>query len=105
MELNEEYNLTISGHTDDVGDEAKNLDLSKRRAASVRNYLINKGIDEKRLTSEGYGESKPIADNKTSKGRALNRRVEFEISYETVTYEKVENPELQNINNENDSIK
>ena len=105
MELNEEYNLTISGHTDDVGDEAKNLDLSKRRAASVRNYLINKGIDEKRLTSEGYGESKPIADNKTSKGRALNRRVEFEISYETVTYEKVENPELQNINNEDDSIK
>lgn len=104
MELNEEYNLTISGHTDNVGNDDLNMDLSQRRAASVRQYLINKGIDEKRLTSIGYGETKPIADNKTSKGRALNRRVEFEISYETVTYEKVINPELQN-NIENDTIK
>ena len=105
MELNEEYNLTISGHTDNVGDDAMNLDLSERRAASVRKYLINKGIDENRLTSLGFGETKPIADNKTSKGRALNRRVEFEISYETVTYEKVTNPELEENNIENDSIK
>ena len=105
MELNEEYNLTISGHTDNVGDDAMNLDLSERRAASVRKYLINKGIDEKRLTSLGFGETKPIADNKTAKGRALNRRVEFEISYETVTYEKVTNPELEENNIENDSIK
>ena len=105
MELNEEYNLTISGHTDNVGDDAMNLDLSERRAASVRKYLINKGIDEKRLTSLGFGETKPIADNKTAKGRALNRRVEFEISYETVTYEKVANPELEENNIETDSIK
>lgn len=100
MELNSEYNLSIFGHTDNVGDPKKNLVLSQKRAEAVRQYLIKKGIDENRLVSEGFGDTKPIADNKTSKGRAQNRRVEFEVNYEEVTFEKVVNPELQNMVNE-----
>jgi outer membrane protein OmpA-like peptidoglycan-associated protein len=69
--------MRIEGHTDDRGNDEKNLDLSKRRAASVVRYLVDKGIDESRLDSEGYGESKPLTTNKTSAGRADNRRVEF----------------------------
>jgi outer membrane protein OmpA-like peptidoglycan-associated protein len=106
LELNPEYHLTISGHTDNDGDEDKNMNLSISRAAAVAKYIENKGIAAERLTSQGFGENRPIADNKTTKGRAKNRRVEFEISYETITYEKVINPELQNIttpsNNNND---
>lgn len=71
--------LRIEGHTDSVGREDKNLDLSIRRAASVRRFLIESGIDESRLESVGYGQSRPIADNKTKEGRAKNRRVEFTI--------------------------
>ncbi len=104
MELNPEYHLTISGHTDNAGDDNKNMQLSIDRAAAVGKYIIDKGIISHRITTQGFGETKPIADNKTSKGRAQNRRVEFEISYEEVTFEKVQNPELQNIINTNDSI-
>ncbi|MFU8806628.1 MAG: OmpA family protein, partial [Bradymonadaceae bacterium] len=71
--------LRIEGHTDSVGRESMNLDLSKRRAASVRQHLINRGISAQRLESEGYGPGKPIADNATPEGRAKNRRVEFTI--------------------------
>src|SRR5690606_22719725 len=66
---------TIEGHTDDRGTEAYNLELSKRRAASVRQYLIDKGVAASRLESVGYGESRPEADNATPEGRAQNRRV------------------------------
>ena len=104
MELNPEYHLTISGHTDNAGDDDKNMQLSIDRAAAVGKYITNKGIDAQRITTQGFGETKPIADNKTSKGRAQNRRVEFEISYEEITFEKVQNSELQNIINTNDSI-
>ena len=68
----------------------------------VGKYITDKGIDSHRITTQGFGETKPIADNNTSKGRTQNRRVEFEISYEAVTFEKIQNPELQN--NINDSI-
>jgi large repetitive protein len=71
--------LRVEGHTDSVGADKKNLDLSKRRAASVRKYLTEHGIEDTRLDSEGFGEQKPIADNKTNEGRAENRRVEFMI--------------------------
>jgi len=74
-----ELKLRIEGHTDDVGDDASNMTLSQDRAASVRQYMIEKGIDSRRLVAQGYGETKPIADNKTSKGRAANRRIEFTI--------------------------
>ncbi|MFP2933001.1 OmpA family protein, partial [Pyxidicoccus sp. 3LG] len=71
--------LRIEGHTDDQGNDAMNLDLSKRRAANVRAFLIKEGIAAERLESEGYGEAKPVDTNKTAKGRENNRRVEFNI--------------------------
>ncbi len=69
--------LEVQGHTDDQGDEAYNLDLSRRRAATVVTYLGLFGIDPARLTAAGYGESQPVASNATEEGRAQNRRVEL----------------------------
>jgi outer membrane protein OmpA-like peptidoglycan-associated protein len=70
--------LRVEGHTDNTGSENYNLDLSTRRATTVRDYLATKyGIDKQRLPVEGYGKSRPIGDNSTDAGRALNRRVEF----------------------------
>ena len=70
--------VEIGGHTDSRGSDAKNQRLSEARAVSVRNYLINnQGIAGDRLTAKGYGESLPLASNKTVKGRAENRRIEF----------------------------
>ena len=74
---NPSYKLSIDGHTDNTGKPDKNQILSENRAASVKTYLISKGIAESRLTSTGYGQDKPVADNKTVSGRALNRRVEM----------------------------
>ena len=71
--------IMIEGHTDNKGNASRNMELSDRRARSVMNYLINKGISHDRLDAQGYGDSKPVADNTTSKGRAANRRVEFHI--------------------------
>jgi len=71
--------IEIQGHTDTNGDRNKNIDLSKARAESVRAYLLGKGIAEDRITSIGFGPDKPVADNKTSAGRAKNRRVEFRL--------------------------
>ena len=72
-------NFTIEGHTDSQGAAAYNLSLSQKRADAVRLYLIEKGLDASRLTSFGYGEENPIDTNKTSKGRAHNRRVEIKL--------------------------
>ncbi|MGJ5135454.1 OmpA family protein [Bradyrhizobium oligotrophicum] len=69
--------IAIEGHTDNVGDEADNMDLSKRRAAAVVGYIGDAGIDTSRMTSEGYGQTKPVASNDTAEGRAQNRRIEF----------------------------
>lgn len=69
--------LRIEGHTDSTGDAAKNLDLSKRRAESVKGALVQLGIGTGRLTTEGFGQTKPMAPNDTPQGRAENRRVEF----------------------------
>jgi outer membrane protein OmpA-like peptidoglycan-associated protein len=71
--------IELSGHTDSKGSDKYNLKLSKERAEAVFNYLVSKGIDEKRLTHKGYGAKQPIADNATDAGRAKNRRVEFKI--------------------------
>jgi|GEM_PF-943570 OOP family OmpA-OmpF porin len=68
--------IEVIGHTDDVGDEAYNMDLSEQRAESVRNYLIGAGVDGSKMVTVGAGESMPIASNKTDEGRAENRRVE-----------------------------
>jgi outer membrane protein OmpA-like peptidoglycan-associated protein len=74
--------MRIEGHTDNRGAADMNLDLSKRRAASVRAWLTQHGIDAGRLESEGYGLTKPIDTNDTDAGRAANRRVEFKITEE-----------------------
>ena len=74
---NPSYRLTVDGHTDNTGKHDKNQILSENRAASVKAYLLSKGINESRLTSTGFGQDKPIADNKTVAGRAQNRRVEM----------------------------
>ena len=68
--------LKSDGHTCSIGTEAYNQKLSERRAESVKAYLIKKGVAADRITTAGYGESKPMADNKTREGRELNRRVE-----------------------------
>jgi len=81
MKDNPSYKLVIDGHTDDVGDDAMNLTLSENRASSVANYLIGRGVDPMRLTSNGYGESKPVDTNLTEKGRTRNRRVEFKVEF------------------------
>ena len=72
-------NVTIEGHTDDQGGAAANLKLSKARAESVKRYLMEAGVDVARLEAVGYGETKPVASNKTKRGRAQNRRIEFRI--------------------------
>ncbi len=74
---NPTYKLNIDGHTDYTGTHDKNQILSDNRAAAVKAYIVGKGINESRLTSTGYGQDKPIADNKTVAGRAQNRRVEM----------------------------
>ncbi|MCG8421202.1 MAG: OmpA family protein, partial [Proteobacteria bacterium] len=71
--------LRIEGHTDNRGREAYNLTLSQARADSVQQYLIARGIERDRLVARGYGESRPIADNRKESGRSQNRRVEFRI--------------------------
>lgn len=75
-----EYSLTISGHTDATGDDKMNQSLSERRAKACFDYLVNKGVAASRMSHTGYGETKPVADNKTATGREQNRRVEFELS-------------------------
>jgi outer membrane protein OmpA-like peptidoglycan-associated protein len=82
MIANPAYRLAINGHTDNVGDPAKNLQLSDDRAKAVKAYLMGKGIAESRLNAKGFGDSQPKADNKTTAGKAANRRVEFIISFE-----------------------
>lgn len=72
--------IRIEGHTDSQGSNSLNQRLSDKRAASVRTYLTGKGIDEGRLTSQGFGEDRPIDTNRTRSGRANNRRVEFHIT-------------------------
>ena len=71
--------LEVQGHTDERGDDAYNLDLSIRRAASVMQYLTSHGVDDKRLSSEGYGETQPVDRRHTQQAWAKNRRVEFVI--------------------------
>jgi len=72
--------VTVEGHTDAIGSDQYNQRLSERRANAVRKYLIEKGITSSRIRVVGYGEQKPIADNKTKEGSAINRRAEFEVT-------------------------
>ena len=79
MKLHQKIKVEIGGHTDAIGTEEKNLDLSNRRASSVVKYLEDKGIEKARLVAKGYGKTKPIATNDTDKTRQLNRRTECKI--------------------------
>jgi OOP family OmpA-OmpF porin len=76
---NPDVRVRVEGHTDSTGDAKYNLGLSYRRAESVKNYLVSKGIDANRLSVVGFGEDKPLVSNKTRAGRAVNRRVEFKV--------------------------
>lgn len=87
-------NLTIAGHTDNVGDPSANLKLSQARALSVYNYLIARGVLVTRLSHEGYGDTKPIADNQSEQGRERNRRVEFGI---VQSNQAAENSQMQDV--------
>ena len=86
--------VRVEGHTDNVGKADYNTDLSDRRAKSVMAYLIVKGVEATRLDAKGFGPSKPIADNKMVKGRALNRRVDFVIVDPVLPEAKITLPEV-----------
>ena len=79
MNENKNAKVSLSGYTDNIGTEAYNLKLSDRRWMSGRDYLVKKGIKSGRISGQGFGESKPIADNRTAEGRAKNRRVEIKV--------------------------
>jgi outer membrane protein OmpA-like peptidoglycan-associated protein len=81
MSDNTGLQIEISGHTDNIGSKAYNKQLSQRRANAVKDYLVKKGVDARRITAVGYGEAQPLASNDDEKeGRELNRRVEFKVT-------------------------
>jgi len=75
-----EHRVVIEGHTDSVGSETYNLDLSQRRADAVQDFLLHNGVNPAQLTTRGYGKASPVASNATAEGRQQNRRVELIIS-------------------------
>jgi len=80
MRENKDKKAALSGHTDSVGTDAYNQKLSQRRVNSVKDFIVKKGVESSRISGQGFGESKPIADNKTKEGRAKNRRVEIKVN-------------------------
>ena len=78
---NPDLKVRIEGHTDNAGNDDANMTLSANRADAVKTYLVSKGISEDRITTEGFGETTPIADNNTAAGRTKNRRVEIKVMY------------------------
>ena len=77
LKFNKAWKVTVSGHTDDIGSDAFNLDLSLNRAGSVADYLISKGIDPARIKTWGFGKQTPLAKGSDEAARAINRRVEI----------------------------
>ena len=80
LQANPSIRIRIEGHTDSQGKDRYNLKLSRARAKAVRKYLVRRGVAGRRMVSQGYGETRPISDNRTAEGRAENRRVEFVIT-------------------------
>ena len=80
MKDNPTYKIAVDGHTDNTGSDELNQKLSDSRANAVRKYLIDNGVEESKITATGYGETTPIADNKTAAGRTKNRRVEMKLT-------------------------
>jgi outer membrane protein OmpA-like peptidoglycan-associated protein len=97
-----EWNLKLEGHTDNKGSADYNLKLSKARANSVKKYLEDKGIKPTRIEADGFGSTKPIADNSTEEGREKNRRVEFKVIKEVVDLTKspLANPTKSTLSNQ-----
>ncbi len=81
MNDNPGLRIRVEGHTDNAGDDDANMKLSEERATAVKDYLVSKGISESRITAEGFGETQPIADNKTATGRMKNKRIELRVDY------------------------
>lgn len=77
LKTNPTLKISIEGHTDNIGNSQSNQTLSENRAKAVMNAIISNGIDKLRLSSKGWGQTKPIDDNKTEEGKATNRRVEI----------------------------
>lgn len=71
--------VQVNGHTDNVGSDAGNLKLSLDRALSVKNFIVQQGVQESRITYKGFGETKPVDTNETESGKANNRRTEIQI--------------------------
>jgi outer membrane protein OmpA-like peptidoglycan-associated protein len=71
--------ISLEGHTSNEGDPARNLTLSRQRVESAKNYLLDRGLGEDRIETQAYGETRPVADNKTAAGRAKNRRIELRV--------------------------
>jgi outer membrane protein OmpA-like peptidoglycan-associated protein len=82
LKANPKMKIEIAGHTDNVGEDQANLQLSQKRADAIRDYLILKGINGERILAKGYGEIEPVATNDTPEGRARNRRTEIRIIQE-----------------------
>ena len=80
MRADDDLEVEVQGHTDSVGDEKKNQTLSEKRADAVKAFLVKEGVEDKRLTTKGFGESEPTDTNDTPAGRANNRRVVFKIT-------------------------
>ena len=77
MKKNPDLKVEVGGHTDSTGTAAYNMTLSVKRAEAIKDHLVTRGVDPKRLTTKGFGITKPAASNDTKEGRAKNRRVEF----------------------------
>jgi OOP family OmpA-OmpF porin len=79
MKLNPSVMIQLSGHTDNRGRHEMNMKLSRERVDAVKAYLVSKGVESRRISGQGFGGTRPIADNDAEETRALNRRVEFTI--------------------------
>ncbi|MBO5422218.1 MAG: OmpA family protein [Fibrobacteraceae bacterium] len=79
LSVYQELNVVVEGHTDNTGSEKHNMKLSEQRAKNVLDFLVSQGIESSRLTSVGYGMTRPVGDNKTKEGRQKNRRVDLVI--------------------------
>jgi OOP family OmpA-OmpF porin len=80
LQARKDIDVEIDGHTDGKGSDPYNQKLSQERAASVRQYLADRGVDAGRMSTKGFGKSMPVADNSTDEGRELNRRVELKVT-------------------------
>jgi len=87
-----DLHLTIEGYTDSIGSDEYNQQLSEKRAATVRDYLVTSGVSINNVVAQGFGKADPVADNSTAAGRKLNRRVDMVVSGDVIGKESLESP-------------